>query len=133
MAREGVRRIRESMSQYRLPEPTFTQEAVHGIVVKVILKNDQGSRKRASDKDVAEHFGVDVWKTLNENEIRIAAFAFRNGAIHVLDAESLTGQTWHTSKKTLERLVKKKVLIFVAGKYPRDSRAKYILAKPIKI
>jgi ATP-dependent DNA helicase RecG len=82
---------------------------------------------------LAEHFGVDVWKTLNENEIRIAAFAFRNGAIHVLDAESLTGQAWHTSKRTLEKLVKKRVLIFVAGKYPRDSRAKYILAKPIKI
>jgi len=133
MAREGVRRIRESMSEYRLPEPTFTQETVHGVVVKVILKNDQGSRKRASDKDVAEHFGVDVWKTLNENEIKVAAFAFRNGAIHVLDAENLTGQTWHTSKKTLERLVKKKVLVFVAGKYPRDARAKYILAKPIQI
>jgi ATP-dependent DNA helicase RecG len=133
MAREGVRRIRESMSQYRLPEPTFTQEAVHGVVVKVILKNDQGSRKRASDKDVAEHFGVEVWKTLNENEIKIAAFAFRNGAIHVLDAESLTGQTWNTSKKTLEKLVKKNVLIFQAGKYPRDARAKYILAKPIKV
>jgi ATP-dependent DNA helicase RecG len=133
MAREGVRRIRESMSQYRLPEPTFTQEAVHGVMVKVTLKNDQGGRKRASDKDVAEHFGVDVWKTLNENEIKISAFAFRNGAIHVLDAENLTGQTWSTSKKTLEKLVRKNVLIFQAGKYPRDARSKYILAKPIKI
>jgi ATP-dependent DNA helicase RecG len=132
MAREGVRRIRESMSQYRLPEPTFTQEALHGVVVKVILKNDQGTRKRASDKDVAEHFGVDVWKTLNEHEIKIAAFAFRNGAIHVLDAENLTGHTWHTSKKTLEKLVNKKVLVFEPGKYIRDARAKYILARPIK-
>jgi len=132
MAREGIRRIRESMLEYRLPEPTFTQEALHGVVVKVTLKNDVGTRKRASDKDVAEHFGVEVWKTLEENEIKIAAFAFRNGAIQVSDAQNLTGQTWHTSKKKLERLVKKKVLIFEPGRYIRDSRAKYILAKPIR-
>jgi ATP-dependent DNA helicase RecG len=127
MAREGVRRIRESMQQYRLPEPKFSQETLHGIVVKVILKNN--NRERASDKAVAEHFGVEVWKNLTEGEIKIAAFAFRNGSIHVLDAQTLTGQTWHTCKKTLERLVKKKVLVFEPGKYIRDSRAKYVLAK----
>ncbi len=128
MAREGVRRIRESMMQYRLPEPKFTQEALHGVVVRVILRNN--NRERVSDKAVAEHFGVDVWKNLTEGEIKIAAFAFRNGTIHVLDAQNLTGQTWHTSKKTLERLVKKKVLLFEPGKYIRDSRSKYVLAKP---
>ena len=127
MAREGVRRIRESMLQYQLPEPKFTQEALHGVVVKVVLKNN--NRERASDKAVAEHFGVNVWKNLTEGEIKIAAFAFRNGAIHVLDAQTLTGQTWHTSKKTLEKLVEKKVLVFEAGKYVRDSRSKYVLAK----
>jgi ATP-dependent DNA helicase RecG len=128
MAREGVRRIRESMMQYSLPEPKFTQEALHGVVVRVILRNN--NRERASDKAVAEHFGVDVWKNLTEGEIKIAAFAFRNGSIHVLDAQNLTGQTWHTSKKTLERLVKKKVLLFQPGRYVRDSRSKYVLAKP---
>lgn len=128
MAREGIRRIRESMQQYRLPEPKFTQEALHGVVVKVILRNS--NRERASDKAVAEHFGVEVWKNLTEAEIKIAAFAFRNGAIHVLDAQNLTGQTWNTSKKTLERLVKKKVLLFELGKYIRDSRSRYVLAKP---
>jgi ATP-dependent DNA helicase RecG len=128
MAREGVRRIRESMSQYGLPEPKFTQQDLHGVVVRVVLRNS--NRERASDKAVAEHFGVEVWKNLTENEIKIAAFAFRNGEIHVLDAETLTGQTWHTSKKTLERLVKKKVLLFKPGEYVRDSRAVYVLAKP---
>jgi ATP-dependent DNA helicase RecG len=127
MAREGIRRIRESMEQYRLPEPTFKQEAVHGVVVKVVLKNN--NRERASDKDVAEHFGVEVWKILTEAEIKIVAFAYRNGAIHVLDAQTLTGQTWHTSKKTLENLVKKKVLVFEPGKFVRDSRSRYVLAK----
>lgn len=128
MAREGIRRIRESMQQYRLPEPKFTQEALHGVVVRVVLRNS--NRERASDKAVAEHFGVEVWKNLTEAEIKIAAFAFRNGNIHVLDAQNLTGQTWHTSKKTLERLVRKKVLLFEPGKFVRDSRARYVLAKP---
>lgn len=127
MAREGVRRIRESMEQYRLPEPKFTQEALHGVVVRVILQNN--NRERASDKAVAEHFGVELWKNLTENEIKISAYAFRNSKIHVRDAENLTGQTWHTSKRTLERLVKKDVLVFKPGKYARDSRAAYILAK----
>ena len=81
MAREGTRRIRESMKEWGLPEPTFTQEAVHGVVVKVTLRNDHLSRKRATDRDVALHFGVETWKTLQEHEIRIAAYAFRNGAI----------------------------------------------------
>ena len=31
MAREGTRRIRESMESYRLPEPQFRQEALHGV------------------------------------------------------------------------------------------------------
>jgi ATP-dependent DNA helicase RecG len=37
MAREGTRRIRESMKEYQLPEPVFRQEALHGVVVKVGL------------------------------------------------------------------------------------------------
>ena len=69
-------------------------------------------------------------ENLTESEIKVAAFTFRNGSIHVLDAQNLTGQTWHTSKKTLEKLFEKKVLMFEAGKYVRDSHSKYVLAKP---
>ena len=34
MAREGTRRIRESMKEFNLPEPEFKQEVLHGVVVK---------------------------------------------------------------------------------------------------
>lgn len=129
MAREGTRRMRESMQEYQLPDPSFKQEALHGVVVRVTLRNDQSARKRASDRDVALHFGVELWKKLVEYEIRIAAYAFRNGTIQVSEAQRVTGRTWATSKKDLEKLVEKGVLIFEPGSYIRDPKAHYRLAK----
>lgn len=129
MSREGTRRMRDSMKEYQLPEPVFKQESLHGVVVKVTLKNDQGTRKRASNKDVATHFGVEVWRQLEEHEIRIAAYVFRNDRIQVSEAQRLTGRTWASSKKDLDRLVKKGVLVFEPGSYIRDSKAHYRLAQ----
>lgn len=129
MAREGTRRIRDSMKEYQLPDPLFKQEALHGVVVKVTLKNDQETHKRASDKDVAIYFGVELWKKLEEHEIKIAAFAFRNETINVTDAQRTTGRTWATSKKDLDRLEAKGVLVFEPGSYTRDSKALYRLVK----
>lgn len=125
MAREGTRRIRESMSEYRLPEPTFKQENLHGVVVKVTLHNDHESRKRSSERDVAVYFGVDVWRKLEEHEIKIAAYAYNNGGIQVSEAQRITGRTWATSKKDLNRMVQKNVLVFEPGKFVRDPKARY--------
>jgi len=129
MVREGTRRIIESMKDYQLPAPLFKQEAMHGVVVKVTLKNDQETHKRASDKDVAVFFGVELWKKLEEHEIKIAAFAFRNETINVSDAQRITGRTWATSKKDLNRLTEKNVLVFEPGTYARDAKAQYRLVK----
>lgn len=129
MAREGTRRIRESMQEYGLPEPVFKQEALHGVVVRVTLMNDHETRKRATDRDVAIHFGVDLWKTLQEHEVKIAAYAFRNGAIQVSEAQRLTGRTWATSKKDLDKLTRRGVLTFVPGRYVRDPKAMYTIKK----
>lgn len=127
MAREGTRRIRESMKEWGLPDPIFKQEAVHGVLVKVTLMNDHESRKRATDADVASHFGVAIWKRLQEHEIKIAAYTFRNRKIQVSEAQRLTGRTWATSKKDLERLVRSGLLEFIPGDYPRDPKAHYVL------
>jgi ATP-dependent DNA helicase RecG len=35
MTREGTRRMKESMEQYNLPAPTFSQETMHGVSVRV--------------------------------------------------------------------------------------------------
>jgi len=129
MAREGTRRIRASMAEYNLPEPEFRQEALHGVVVRVILQNDHEVRSRSSDRDVAVHFGVEQWKLMQDHEIKIAAYAYRNETIQVSEAQRLTGRTWATSKKDLERLCRKGILIFVQGEFTRDPKAHYRLAK----
>ncbi len=132
MAREGTRRIRESMREFQLPEPVFKQEALHGVVVRVTLMNDHETRKRATDRDVALHFGLGVWKTLQEHEVKIAAYAFRNRAIQVSEAQRLTGRTWATSKKDLEKLTAKGLLVFEPGQFTRDPKATYRIAKPVR-
>ena len=127
MAREGTTRIRESMKEWNLPAPVFKQEALHGVIVKVTLWNDHLTRKRATDVDVANFFGVELWKKLQEHEIKIMAFAYRNKTLQVSDAGRLTGRTWHTSKKDLTRLVNQGLLTFVEGEYERDPKAHYLL------
>ncbi len=127
MAREGTRRIKESMAEWGLPDPIFRQEALHGIVVRVTLKNDHETRKRATDRDVAAFFGVDIWKQLEEHEVKIAAYAFHNRPMQVTEAQAVTGRRWQTSKKDMERLVRKGILEFVPGEYPRDPKAHYRL------
>lgn len=127
MAREGTRRIRESMQDWGLPDPQFKQEAIYGVVVRVTLRNDHETRKRSTDRDVAQFFGVELWKSLQEHEIKIVAYAFRNKRIQVSEAQRLTGRTWSTSKKDLERLARKGVLIFVQGEFQRDPKAHYAI------
>jgi ATP-dependent DNA helicase RecG len=129
MAREGTRRIRDSMAEYNLPEPQFKQEALHGVVVRVTLQNDYEKRNRSSDRDVAMHFGVEQWKLMQEYEIKIAAYTYRNKKIQVSEAQRLTGRTWATSKKDLDRLCRKGILAFAPGDYARDPKAHYKLAK----
>lgn len=125
MAREGTRRIRDSMNEWGLPAPTFKQEALHGVIVRVSLRNDHESRKRATDRDVAQFFGVGVWRMLQEHEIKIVAYAYRNKTIQVSEASRITGRTWATSKKDLNRLMRIGLIDFVPGEYQRDSKAHY--------
>src|SRR5208337_2398965 len=41
--------------------------------------------------------------------------------------QRLTGRTWATSKKDLDRLARKNLLTFVPGAYTRDPKAHYIV------
>ena len=130
MAREGVRRIRSSMKEWDLPDPVFQEEEVHGVAVRVTLRNDFENRKRTTNREVAQHFGVDSWRTLTDYEISILAYTFHNQTINVSEAQRLTGRTWSTSKKDLDRLTNRRFLIFVPGKYVRDATTHYKLSKP---
>lgn len=127
MTREGTRRMKESMEMYNLPAPKFSQETMHGVSVRVTLQNEHHTRKRSTDKDVASYCGVELWKQLHEHEIQILGYAFNNGTIQVAEAERITGRRWSTSKKDLDRLVKKGLLIFVAPKFQRDPKSHYAI------
>lgn len=129
MTREGTRRMKESMERYNLPAPTFSQETLHGVSVRVTLRNDHALRKRATDKDVATYCGVDLWKQLQPHEVQIIGYAFNNGEIQVAEAERLTGRRWSTSKKDLDRLVAKGLLHFEPPKFQRDPKAHYAIIK----
>jgi hypothetical protein len=63
------------------------------------------------------------------HDVKIAAYAFRNGAIQVSEAQRLTGRTWQTSKKDLDKLTRKGILEFEPGRYVRDPKAIYKLKK----
>lgn len=132
MSREGTRRMRQSMIELNLPEPSFSQESIHGVAVRVTLKNDHEIRKRTTDKDVVEYCGVDRWKDLANHEVIILGYAFRNEKVQVAEASRLTSRTWNTTKKDLDRLVKKGLLKFIPPKFARDSSSHYAIDNAVK-
>ena len=132
MSREGIRRIRDSMHEFQLPDPVFRQETLHGVVVKVVLRNDYRTKSATLSRSMALHFGEEVWGSLSERDIKLVSHAFYNGKIRVSDAQRLTGRTWPTSKKDLERLVDKGILKFETEKAFRDPKSHYKLVRPPK-
>lgn len=131
MTREGTRRMKESMLDYNLPIPSFSQESVYGVSVKVTLQNDHHSRKRANDKNVAAYCGVELWRTLREHEVNIIMHAFNNGRIQVNEAVRITGRQWSTCKRDLEKLSKMGLLKFVSN-YSRDPHAHYAIISDLE-
>ena len=123
MAREGTRRMAASMRDNGLPEPEFSQEAVHGLLVRVVLKNNSEYRQRAGASDVIEALGSDLWKTLNDDEKKLAEISVRNGKINVSDAQKAIGSTWHTAKNKLSKMVAKGVFIHIHNQSDRDPKA----------
>jgi len=119
--------MKEQMSGYKLPEPTFRQETANGLVVKVILRNDLHNRKRATERDVAVYFGVELWASLSEQELEVAAYLFNNKEVQVTEVERMTGKHWRTSKRLMDSLVTKGVAVYIPGKFNRDPRAVYRL------
>ena len=113
----------KSMEEHGLPAPEFKQETIHGLLVRVVLKNDSEYRRKAGATEVIDAFGAELWKTFTDDEQKLAEIAVRNGEINVSDAQRATGRTWHTAKKMLERMVVKGALVHVHNQSDRDTRA----------
>lgn len=109
-AREGTRRMRDSMQRMELPLPEFVQREHNFHSVLVRLRNDYKHRKVWLDSDAANIVGEVIFKTLTQDEKRAINLAAEHGEISVSDFQRVSQKTWHASKKILEGLKKKGIL-----------------------
>lgn len=127
-AREGTRRMRDTMLALDLPEPEFAQEEVGHSIVKVTLRNNVKQRKVWIDADVAGLVGAAIAKTLTEDEKRAVNHAAEYGEVGVSDLQRLTGRSWPSAKKILDQLTSKGIFAHIKrADVDRDPRARYIL------
>lgn len=130
-AREGTRRMRDSMQSAELPLPIFQQKEYSYAVVKVTLRNNIKQRKAWVDADAAKFIGEDLAKTLADDEERRAVnFIAENKKANCTQIARQIGRDWQTTQKMLLRLVGRGVLRHVHRKdILRDPQAHFVLAK----
>ena len=128
-AREGTRRMRDTMVGAKLPAPEFAQKANGHVLVRVTLRNNIAHRRVYVDKDAGVLIGAVLASTLEERELKIVNFASEYGSINVSQAQRVTGAGWRSSKKLLDGLVSKGIFRRVGrNDVDRDPKAHYVLA-----
>jgi ATP-dependent DNA helicase RecG len=129
-AREGTRRMRDSMLGMELPLPEFVRREHNYHSVLVRLRNDYQHRKVWLDADAINVVGEAFFKTLSQDEKRAINLAAEHGKISVSDFQRLTQKTWHASKKVLEGLKAKGIFRDQRRKnMVKDTTARYFLNK----
>lgn len=127
-AREGTRRMRDSMLKMELPLPEFVRREHNYHTVLVKLRNDYKHRRVWLDADAVKVVGEVIFKTLTQDEKRAINLAAEHKEISVSDFQRLTQKTWHASKQVLEGLKKKGIFIDKRRKgIARDTTARYFL------
>jgi ATP-dependent DNA helicase RecG len=121
-AREGARRMRDSMKALELPNPEFRHRQEGDAHVQVTLRNAYKQRKALLDADAMAVVGEAIFKTLTQDERRAINFTAEHGAISVSDLQRLTQNTWPASKRLLEGLKKRGIL--------KDNRRKSLKVDP---
>lgn len=129
-AREGTRRMRETMKSFALPAPEFSLAGTSYDVVKVVLRNNIKQRKVWIDSNVGALIGEALFESLSEDERRALNFVAENGKIGVSQLQRLTGRSWPAAKKVLEGLERRGVLEHhVRNELDRDPSAHYTLRR----
>ena len=127
-AREGTRRMRESMAGADLPAPEFEQKDISHALVRVTLRNNIALRKVWLDSDASAVVGETVAQTLSEDERRAINFAAEHGRVNASQVQRLTQRTWPQAQKLLLGLAQKGVLRHVHRRgLDRDPQAHFVL------
>ncbi|CAN5410527.1 ATP-binding protein [soil metagenome] len=127
-AREGTRRIRDSMQLWELPRPEFSQKEAGYPFVRLTLRNDYKQRKALLDSDAIAIVGEALFKSLSQEERQAINYVAEHGKIGVSDLMRVLQSNWHHSKRVLESLKSKDILYDKRRKnVQRDSYARYFL------
>jgi ATP-dependent DNA helicase RecG len=130
-AREGTRRMRESMTAAALPDPLFSQRDATYDIVRVLLRNNKKQRKEWIDSDAAAVVGAEIAATLTEHERRAVNFIAEHKKAHAAEISRLCSIDWNTARRLLQRLTARGILKHIHRKdILRDSKAHFILATP---
>lgn len=132
-AREGTRRMRESMTAVDLPVPHFSQKDSTYSIVRVTLRNNVKQRSEWVDGDAASIVGAEIAKTLTPHERRAVNFIAEHRKGHASEISRLLGIDWATARKLLAKLQGRGILRHVHRKdVARDPKAHFVLAQPDK-
>jgi ATP-dependent DNA helicase RecG len=128
-AREGTRRMRETMVAMELPVPEFEQKEAGQALVRVTLRNDIKHRRVWIDFDASSVVGEAVYRTLTEPERQVINYVAEYKKINVSQAMKVVGTTyWHKARNILNGLKQKGILDDHRRlDIDRDSQAYYFL------
>lgn len=131
-AHEGTRRMRDTMKEFGLPEPKFTQSSIDGISVRVVLENRIAFRKQYVDQRAIEVIGHEAFLSLSEKERLIVNFVAEHEKITVSDAGRIVKGGWKQVKAMLDILREKGILARISPMgVERDPKSHYVL-RPIR-
>jgi len=129
-AREGTRRIRDTMIEMGLPQPVFSQTETGSKWVHVTLNNDIEHRRVWVDQDVTQILGELEADRLDPDQKRMINYVAEYKKITISQAQRLmNGRTWHYAKKLLMDLKDRGVLEHIhSDTIERDPNAHFVLS-----
>jgi len=130
-AREGARRIHESMQRYNLPQEEFLQKESGHPFFQVVLRNDYKKRKLLLDSEGAAFISQALFDTLSADERRAVNYVVEHHKIKPVDLMRVCQIRWHGAKRILEQLKAKGIFGAKRRKdIARDPQSYYFLKHP---
>jgi ATP-dependent DNA helicase RecG len=129
---EGTRRMRDTMTESKLPLPEFEQKGTDGgaFAVRVTLRNNVNYRKALVDSKVHDTIDESRLRDVDERERMVLNFIADNGQINVSQCQRQLGMSrWHTAKRLLIAMTRKRLLKYHKQSDVDRSRSFFTLAR----